>query len=263
MHHFTEIAKLRAARMLWAKMVKKFNPKNQKTYILQTHCATSKNSLATKDPFNNIARITAETMAAAFGGTQSVHTNTFDAATAIPTNFAARIARNTQVFLQEETQITKTVDPWAGSYHLEKITEEIANKAWIFLQEIEDLGGMTKAIEKGIPKLQLEEALAKKQTQMILEKEVIIGVNTYPLKQEAPLTIFEVNQEAIRASKVEKLHQLKAYRNQEKVDKSLIDLTNAVTSEEENLLEFAIKAARTRATLTEIITALEIADNQQ
>jgi methylmalonyl-CoA mutase len=258
MDHFTEIAKLRAARMLWAKIVKKFNPKNQKSLILRTHCQTSGWSLTAQDPFNNVARTTIEAMAAVFGGTQSLHTNALDEAIALPTDFSARIARNTQIFLQQETKITKTVDPWAGSYHVEQLTEDIANKAWKLIKEVEDLGGMTKAIEKGIPKLRIEEAAAKKQARIDSGKDVIVGVNKYQLKQEDPLHILEVDNEAVRKSQIKRLHQLKADRNTEEVQKSLVNLTNAAKSSEENLLDLAVKAARNRATLGEISDALEV-----
>ncbi|MDP5040680.1 MAG: methylmalonyl-CoA mutase [Paraglaciecola sp.] len=258
MDHFTEIAKLRAARMLWAKIVKQFNPKNQKSLALRTHCQTSGWSLTEQDPFNNVARTTIEAMAAVFGGTQSLHTNALDEAIALPTDFSARIARNTQIYLQQETQITKTVDPWAGSYYLEKLTEDIAKKAWELIQEVEDLGGMTKAIEKGIPKLRIEEAAAIKQAKIDSGKDVIVGVNKYQLKQEDPLHILEVDNEAVRKSQIERLHTLKANRNSIEVKKSLVHLTNAAKSGEENLLDLAVKAARNRATLGEISDALEI-----
>ena len=258
MDHFTEIAKLRAARMLWAKIVKKFNPKNEKSLILRTHCQTSGWSLTAQDPFNNVARTTIEAMAAVFGGTQSLHTNALDEAIALPTDFSARIARNTQIYLQQETKITKTVDPWAGSYHVEQLTEDIANKAWKLIKEVEDLGGMTKAIEKGIPKLRIEEAAAKKQARIDSGKDVIVGVNKYQLKQEDPLHILEVDNEAVRTSQIERLHQLKADRNTEEVQKSLVNLTAAAKSGEENLLELAVKAAKNRATLGEISDALEV-----
>lgn len=257
MNHFTEIAKMRAARMLWAKIVKQFNPKNPKSLALRTHCQTSGWSLTAQDPFNNVARTTIEAMAAAFGGTQSLHTNALDEAIALPTDFSARIARNTQIYLQQETQITKTVDPWAGSYHLEKLTEDIANKAWELIQEIEELGGMTKAIEKGIPKLRIEEAAAKKQAKIDSGQDVIVGVNKYQLKKEDPLHILEVDNEAVRKSQIDRLNQLKAKRNTIAVEKSLVNLTNAAKSGKENLLDLAIKAARNRATLGEISDALE------
>ena len=257
MDHFREIAKMRAARMLWAKIVKQFNPKNPKSLALRTHCQTSGWSLTEQDPFNNVARTTIEAMAAAFGGTQSLHTNALDEAIALPTDFSARIARNTQIYLQQETHITKTVDPWAGSYHVEKLTEQIANKAWELIQEVEDLGGMTKAIEKGIPKLRIEEAAAKKQAKIDSGQDVIVGVNKYQLKEEDPLHILEVDNEAVRNSQIERLTQLKANRITKEVEKSLVALTNAAKSGKENLLDLAVKAARNRATLGEISDALE------
>jgi len=258
MDHFTEISKLRAARMLWAKIVKQFNPKNPKSLSLRTHCQTSGWSLTEQDPFNNVARTTIEAMAAAFGGTQSLHTNALDEAIALPTDFSARIARNTQIYLQEETQITKTVDPWAGSYYLEKRTEEIANKAWELIQEVETLGGMTKAIEKGIPKLRIEEAAAQKQAKIDSGKDVIVGVNKYKLKKEDPLHILEVDNEAVRHSQIERLKHLKATRNTNAVQTSLDNLTATAKSSEGNLLDLAVKAARNRATLGEISDALEV-----
>ena len=257
MDHFTEIAKLRAARMLWAKIVKKFNPKNQKSLALRTHCQTSGWSLTEQDPFNNVARTTIEAMAAAFGGTQSLHTNALDEAIALPTDFSARIARNTQIYLQEETHITKTVDPWAGSYHVEKLTEDIANKAWELMVEVEDLGGMTKAIEKGIPKMRIEEAAAIKQAKIDSGKDVIVGVNKYQLKEEDPLHILEVDNEAVRKSQIDRLNILKATRNSLEVKKSLVALTSAAKSGKENLLDLAVKAAKNRATLGEISDSLE------
>jgi methylmalonyl-CoA mutase len=244
MDHFTEIAKLRAARMLWAKIVKKFHPKNQKSLALRTHCQTSGWSLTEQDPFNNVARTTIEAMAAAFGGTQSLHTNALDEAIALPTDFSARIARNTQIYLQEETHITKTVDPWAGSYHVEKLTEEIAAKAWKLMEEVEDLGGMTKAIEKGIPKMRIEEAAAIKQAKIDSGKDAIIGVNKFQLKEEDPLHILEVDNEAVRKSQIDRLHILKATRNSVAVEKSLVALTEAAKSGKENLLDLAVKAAK-------------------
>ncbi len=258
MDHFTEIAKMRAARMLWAKLVKQFNPKNPKSMALRTHCQTSGWSLTAQDPFNNVARTTIEAMAAVFGGTQSLHTNALDEAIALPTDFSARIARNTQLYLQQETFITKTVDPWAGSYHLEKLTEEIATKALKLINEIEDLGGMTKAIEKGIPKMRIEEAAAIKQAKIDSGQDVIVGVNKYALKEEDPLHILEVDNEAVRNSQIERLNNLKENRNNTQVQKSLVALTQAAKSGNDNLLDLAIKAARNRATLGEISDALEI-----
>ena len=257
MDHFTEIAKMRAARMLWAKIVKQFNPKNPKSLALRTHCQTSGWSLTEQDPFNNVARTTIEAMAAAFGGTQSLHTNALDEAIALPTDFSARIARNTQIYLQQETHITKTVDPWAGSYHVEKLTEDIANKAWELMQEVDELGGMTKAIEKGIPKMRIEEAAAKKQARIDSGKDIIVGVNKYELKEEDPLHILEVDNEAVRKSQIKRLNQLKADRNTNEAQKCLVNLTNAAKSGEGNLLDLAVKAAKNRATLGEISDALE------
>ena len=258
MDHFTEIAKLRAARMLWAKIVKKFNPKNQKSLALRTHCQTSGWSLTEQDPFNNVARTTIEAMAAAFGGTQSLHTNALDEAIALPTDFSARIARNTQIYLQKETHITKTVDPWAGSFHLEKLTEDIANKAWTLITEVEELGGMTKAIEKGVPKMRIEEAAAKKQAKIDSGKDVIVGVNKYQLKEEDPLHILDVDNEAVRKSQIKRLHNLKENRNNTDVQKTLTDITEAAKTGNKNLLFLAVKAARSRATLGEISNALEV-----
>lgn len=257
MNHFTEIAKMRAARMLWAKIVQQFNPKNPKSLALRTHCQTSGWSLTAQDPFNNVARTTIEAMAAAFGGTQSLHTNALDEAIALPTDFSARIARNTQIYLQEETAITKTVDPWAGSYHVEKLTEDISNKAWELIQEVEQLGGMTKAIEKGIPKMRIEEAAAKKQAKIDSGQNVIVGVNKYQLKQEDSLHILEVDNQAVRSSQIERLNNIKLKRNTTNVEKSLADLTDCAVSNKGNLLDLAIKAAKNRATLGEISNALE------
>ncbi|TYP97374.1 heterodimeric methylmalonyl-CoA mutase large subunit precursor [Tenacibaculum adriaticum] len=257
MNHFKEIAKMRAGRMLWAKLVKQFNPKNEKSLALRTHCQTSGWSLTEQDPFNNVARTTIEAMAAAFGGTQSLHTNALDEAIALPTDFSARIARNTQIYLQQETHITKTVDPWAGSYYLEQLTEDIANKAWELIQEVEELGGMTKAIEKGIPKMRIEEAAAIKQAKIDSGKDVIVGVNKYQLEQEDPLHILEVDNEAVRQSQITRLNNLKSDRNQAEVEKSIADLTECAKSGDGNLLDLAVKAARNRATLGEISDALE------
>ncbi|CAM1347976.1 methylmalonyl-CoA mutase [Tenacibaculum insulae] len=257
MNHFMEIAKMRAARMLWAKIVKQFNPKNPKSLALRTHCQTSGWSLTEQDPFNNVARTTIEAMAAAFGGTQSLHTNALDEAIALPTDFSARIARNTQIYLQEETHITKTVDPWAGSYHVEQLTEEITNKAWELIKEVEELGGMTKAIEKGIPKMRIEEAAAKKQAKIDSGQDVIVGVNKYQLAQEDPLHILEVDNEAVRLSQIERLDSIKSKRDNLAVKNSLSDLTECAKSNNGNLLGLAVKAAKNRATLGEISDALE------
>ena len=258
MDHFKEIAKMRAARMLWAKIIKQFHPKDEKSLVLRTHSQTSGWSLTEQDPFNNVARTTIEAMAAVFGGTQSLHTNALDEAIALPTDFSARIARNTQIYLQQETHITKTVDPWAGSYHLEKLTEEIANNAWQLIKEVEELGGMTKAIEKGIPKMRIEEAAAKKQAKIDSNQDVIVGVNKFRLKEEDPIHTLEVDNEAVRNSQIERLQQLKATRNSVDVLKSLEALTTAAKNQTENLLDLAVKAAKNRATLGEISDALEV-----
>jgi len=257
MNHFKEIAKMRAGRMLWAKLVKQFNPKNPKSLVLRTHCQTSGWSLTAQDPFNNVARTTIEAMAAAFGGTQSLHTNALDEAIALPTDFSARIARNTQLYIQEETKITKTVDPWAGSYKLEELTDEMAQKAWRLIQEVEALGGMTKAIEKGIPKLRIEEAAAIKQARIDGGKDIIVGVNAYQLKEEEPLSILEVDNNAVRISQIKRLNKLKETRNSEKVKEALKELIECARTGKGNLLDLAINAARERATLGEISTALE------
>lgn len=257
MNHFMEIAKMRAARMLWAKLVKQFNPKNPKSLSLRTHCQTSGWSLTEQDPFNNVARTCIEAAAAAFGGTQSLHTNALDEAIALPTDFSARIARNTQIYLQEETKITKTVDPWAGSYYVEKLTHEIANKAMQLIEEVEELGGMTKAIEAGIPKMRIEEAAARKQARIDSGQDVIVGVNKYRLEKEDPLHILEVDNQTVRNAQLARLDELKKNRNASEVAEALEKLTAAAKSGDENLLALAVDAARKRATLGEISDALE------
>ena len=257
MNHFMEIAKMRAARMLWAKLVKQFNPKNPKSLTLRTHSQTSGWSLTEQDPFNNVARTCIEAVAAAFGGTQSLHTNALDEAIALPTDFSARIARNTQIYLQEETHITKTVDPWAGSYYVESLTNEIAHKAWKLIEEVEELGGMTKAIEAGIPKLRIEEAAARKQARIDSGQDIIVGVNAYQLEQEDPLHILEVDNQTVRNQQIERLDKLKAERNRKDVEAALKKLTEAAKTGHENLLDLAVDAARKRATLGEISDALE------
>ena len=257
MDHFREIAKLRAARMLWSKIIKQFNPQNPKSLALRTHCQTSGWRLTAQDPFNNVARTTIEAMAAAFGGTQSLHTNALDEAIALPTDFSARIARNTQIYIQEETKITKTVDPWAGSHRVEKMTDDISNKAWALIQEIEELGGMTKALERGIPKMRIEEAAAKKQARIDSGQDIIVGVNAYQLKEEAPLQTLEVDNNAVRESQIQRLNKIKSERSDTNVNQSLSDLTKCAQSGEGNLLDLAVKAAKNRATLGEISTALE------
>jgi len=257
MNHFMEIAKMRAARMLWAKLVKQFNPKNEKSLSLRTHCQTSGWSLTEQDPFNNVARTCIEATAATFGGTQSLHTNALDEAIALPTDFSARIARNTQLFLQEETEITKTVDPWAGSYYVESLTHEIANKAWKLIEEVETLGGMTKAIEAGIPKMRIEEAAARKQARIDSNQDIIVGVNKYRLEKEDPLQILEVDNQTVRKQQIERLESIKATRNEAAVTASLLKLSQSAKSGENNLLALAIEAAKNRATLGEISSALE------
>ena len=263
MNHFMEIAKMRAARMLWAKLVKQFNPKNEKSLALRTHCQTSGWSLTAQDPFNNVARTTIEAMAAVFGGTQSLHTNALDEAIALPTDFSARIARNTQLFLREETQITKTVDPWGGSYYVEQLTQDIAHKAWDLIQEIESYGGMTEAIEAGIPKMRIEESATKKQARIDSGQDIIVGVNQYRLEEEELMTYLEVDQELVQKQQLQRLKELKQTRNTKQVEAALDALTQAASllnrdkSPEENLLELAIKAARARATLGEISSTLE------
>jgi methylmalonyl-CoA mutase len=257
MNHFMEIAKLRAARMLWAKIVKQFNPKNPKSLALRTHCQTSGWSLTEQDPFNNVARTCIEALGAALGHTQSLHTNALDEAIALPTDFSARIARNTQIYIQEETNICKAIDPWAGSFYVESLTHEIAHKAWELIQEIEELGGMAKAIETGLPKMRIEEASARKQARIDSGKEIIVGVNKFKLDKEDPIDILEVDNTAVRESQIARLKKLKAERNNEDVQKILNVITVACDSGKGNLLALAIDAARKRASLGEISTACE------
>lgn len=257
MNHFMEIAKMRAGRMIWAKLVKQFEPKDDKSLALRTHCQTSGWSLTEQDPFNNVARTCIEAAAAAFGGTQSLHTNALDEAIALPTDFSARIARNTQLYLQEETKITKTVDPWAGSYYVESLTNEIAENAWKLIEEVEELGGMTKAIESGIPKLRIEEAAARKQARIDSGQDIIVGVNQYRLEKEDPLQILDVDNQMVRKQQLEQLDRIKATRDTEKVQNSLKKLTLCAQTGEGNLLEIAVEAARNRTTLGEISEALE------
>ena len=257
MNHFMEIAKMRAARMIWAKLVRQFNPKDDKSLALRTHCQTSGWSLTEQDPFNNVARTTIEGMAAALGGTQSLHTNALDEAIALPTDFSARIARNTQIFLQEETKITKTVDPWAGSYYVESLTKEICDKAWALIEEVEALGGMTKAIEAGIPKLRIEEAAARKQARIDSNQDIIVGVNKFRLEKEDPLHILNVDNQMVRKQQLEKLDKIKSSRDNKKVEKTLQKLIDCAKTGNGNLLEIAVEAARFRTTLGEISDALE------
>jgi len=257
MNHFMEIAKMRAARMLWAKIVKQFNPKNPKSLALRTHSQTSGWSLTEQDPYNNVARTCIEAMAAALGHTQSLHTNALDEAIALPTDFSARIARNTQIYIQQETDICKAIDPWAGSYYVESLTHEIAHKAWEHIQEIEGLGGMAKAIETGIPKMRIEEAAARKQAKIDSGKDIIVGVNKYRLEKEDPLEILDVDNSAVRESQIRRLKELRDNRNEEEVQKALEAITTAAKSGEGNLLALAIDAAQKRASLGEISYACE------
>jgi methylmalonyl-CoA mutase len=257
MNYFMEVAKMRAARFIWAKMMKSFNPKNEKSMALRTHSQTSGWSLTEQDPFNNVTRTLIEAHAAAMGHTQSLHTNALDEAIALPTDFSARIARNTQLFLQEETEITKVIDPWAGSYYVEKLTDELIHRAWVHIEEIESLGGMAKAIETGLPKMRIEEAAARRQAQIDSGKETIIGVNRYRLEKEEPIDILDIDNTAVRLKQIEKLNHLKESRDDQKVKDALAALTIAAETGEQNLLELAVQAARSRATLGEISDAIE------
>ena len=257
MNHFMEIAKLRAARVIWAKLIKKFNPKLSKSMALRAHCQTSGWSLTRQDPFNNITRTAIEACSAVFGGTQSLHTNSLDEAIALPTDFSAKIARDTQLFLQNEIKITNTVDPWAGSYYLESITNELIKKSWEHIEEIENIGGMTKAIEKGIPKLRIEQAATKKQAKIDSKESIIVGVNKYELEEEDMIQYLEVDNNKVRNQQIERINKLKAKRNSEKVKKALDELRNAAKNKNKNLLALAIDAAKERATLEEISESLE------
>jgi methylmalonyl-CoA mutase len=262
MNHFMEIAKLRAGRLLWAKLMQQFNPQNPKSLALRTHCQTSGYSLTEQDPFNNVARTAVEALAAALGGTQSLHTNALDEAIALPTDFSARIARNTQLYLQHETDITRVVDPWGGSYYVESLTHELADKAWALIQEVESLGGMAKAIETGLPKMRIEEASARKQARIDSGKETVVGVNKYRLtdKQfdaEQQIEVLDIDNAAVRESQIERLNKIKAERDNAAVQQALQALTGAARSGQGNLLELAVSAARLRATLGEISDALE------
>lgn len=257
MNHFMEIAKMRAGRLLWAKIVKHFNPKDEKSMALRTHCQTSGWSLTEQDPFNNVARTCIEALAAAFGGTQSLHTNALDEAIALPTDFSARIARNTQLYLQEETEICKAIDPWAGSYYVEYLTAQLVEKAWKLIKEVEELGGMAKAIETGLPKMRIEEAAARKQARIDSGKDIIVGVNYNKVEEESNIEILEVDNTKVRLSQIERLNKLKAERNEKDVQTSIEALTKAAESGKGNLLELAVDAARKRATLGEISFALE------
>ena len=258
MNHFMEIAKMRAARMLWAKIVKQFEPKNPKSLALRTHSQTSGWSLTEQDPFNNVGRTAIEAMGAALGHTQSLHTNALDEAIALPTDFSARIARNTQIYIQEETNVCRSVDPWAGSYYVESLTNEIAHKAWALIEEVEQLGGMAKAIETGIPKMRIEEAAARTQARIDSGEQKIIGLNEYRLEKEAPIDILAVDNTAVRESQIARLNELKASRDQAAVDAALAAITKCVETGEGNLLELAVEAAKVRATLGEISYACEV-----
>lgn len=257
MNHFMEIAKMRAARMLWAKIVKQFKPKNPKSMALRTHCQTSGWSLTEQDPFNNVARTTIEALSAVFGGTQSLHTNSYDEAIALPTDESARIARNTQKFIQQETDITRSVDAWGGSYYIEYLTDQIAKKAWALIEEVEELGGMAKAIESGLPKMRIEEAAAKKQAKIDSGQDIIVGVNRYELEKEEPIEILEIDNAAVRQAQIKRLEKLKAERNETKVQNKLKALADGAKNNTGNLLALAVDAARERATLGEISAALE------
>jgi len=258
MNHFMEIAKMRAARMLWAKIVKQFNPKNSKSLVLRTHCQTSGWSLTEQDPFNNVTRTAIEALAAVMGHTQSLHTNALDEAIALPTDFSARIARNTQLMLQNETNITKVVDPWGGSYHVEKLTHELAHKAWELIEEVEKLGGMAKAIETGIPKMRIEEAAARKQARIDGAKDIIVGVNRYKANEKSDVEIRDVDNTMVRAQQIERLKKLRGERDHAKVKMALAELTECAKTGKGNLLELAVNAAQVRCTLGEISTAIEL-----
>ncbi|MGM0946011.1 MAG: methylmalonyl-CoA mutase [Bacteroidota bacterium] len=257
MNYFMEIAKLRAGRLLWAKIVKKFNPKSQKSLALRTHCQTSGWSLTEQDPYNNIARTAIEALGATMGHTQSLHTNSLDEAIALPTDFSARIARNTQLILQQETGITDVVDPWGGSHYVEYLTDQLVQRAWTLIEEVESLGGMAKAIEAGLPKLRIEEAAAKKQARIDGGKDIIVGVNRYQIKDDSGIEVREVDNQSVRESQLRRLEEVKKQRNQEEVNQSLNALTAAAKDKKGNLLELAVEAARKRATLGEISDAME------
>jgi len=257
MNHFMEIAKLRAGRLLWSKLMKEFNPKLKKSLMLRAHCQTSGWSLTEQDPFNNITRTCVEASAAVFGGTQSLHTNSLDEAIALPTEFSARIARNTQLYLQHETKITKTVDPWGGSYYVENLTNSLVEKAWKHIQEIKSYGGMTKAIEKGIPKMRIEQSATKKQAKIDSKRDIIVGVNEFKVDYDEQIQYLEINNKKVKDLQLSRLKDVKENRDQKKVEVSLTNLTKAASTNE-NLLALAVEAAKNRATIGEISTALEI-----
>ena len=258
MNHFMEIAKMRAARMLWAKVIQKFDPKNPKSLMLRTHSQTSGWSLTEQDPYNNVGRTCIEAMGAVLGHTQSLHTNALDEAIALPTDFSARIARNTQIYIQNETKVTKHIDPWAGSYYVESLTNEIARKAWAHIEEIEKLGGMAKAIETGVPKMRIEEAAARTQARIDSGNQTIVGTNKYRLDHEDPIDILEVDNSSVRIQQEEGLKELRAKRNEEDVKRTLAELTECVKTGEGNLLEKAVECAKVRCTLGEISDACEV-----
>ncbi|MFT4969635.1 MAG: methylmalonyl-CoA mutase [Chitinophagales bacterium] len=257
MEHFKEIAKMRAARVLWAKIVQQFDPQNPKSMALRTHCQTSGYSLTEQDAYNNVARTSIEALSAVFGGTQSLHTNSFDEAIALPTDFSARIARNTQKYIQEETHITKAIDPWGGSTYVEELTEQIIKDAWKLIEEVEELGGMSKAIESGLPKMRIEEAAAKKQARIDAGEDVIVGVNNYLTDDKQDFEILAINNEEVRKGQIASLNKIKASRDSKAVQEILQRIENAAKNEEGNLLELAVEAAEKRATLGEISFALE------
>ena len=257
MNHFTEIAKMRAGRVLWAKIISQFNPSSEKSMALRTHCQTSGWSLTEQDPFNNIARTSIEALSAIMGGTQSLHTNSLDEAIALPTDFSARIARNTQLFWQLESDVCHAIDPWAGSYYVEKLTGELIEKAWKLIEEVEEIGGMTKAIEAGLPKMRIEESAARKQARIDSGQEIIVGVNRYETEEESNIDILDVDNSKVRAQQIERLNSIKATRNQDAVNKSLREIEQCAKSGDGNLLELAVMAAKNRATLGEISLAME------
>jgi methylmalonyl-CoA mutase len=257
MNHFMEIAKMRAARLLWAKIVKGFDPRNPRSLVLRAHSQTSGWSLAAQDPYNNVVRTCVEALAATLGHTQSLHTNALDEALALPTDFSARIARNTQIYLQQETGITRVIDPWAGSYYVERLTHELMHSAWNLIEEVESLGGMARAIETGIPKMRIEEAAARRQACIDSGKDVIVGVNAYPAPGETAIPVLAIDDAAVRAAQIRRLEQLKRDRNPEAVEQSLAAVEKCAATGEGNLLDCAVQAARHRATLGEISFALE------
>jgi methylmalonyl-CoA mutase len=257
MNHFMEIAKMRAARMIWAKLVKQFNPKNPKSMALRTHSQTSGWSLTEQDPYNNVGRTAIEAMAAVLGHTQSLHTNALDEAIALPTDFSARIARNSQLYIQQETEVCRSLDPWAGSYYVESLTHELAHKAWALIEEVEGLGGMSKAVETGIPKMRIEEAAARAQGKIDSGTQTIVGVNKYRLEKEDPIDILEIDNSSVRLSQIERLKKLRAERDKAEVQVALAEITKAVETGKGNLLTLAIEAAKKRASLGEISDACE------